>query len=69
MAIAPLQPHSSWYRRYWYAKRSPLDTLVDRALIFGIIVLMLLAGTTRLPHQNGDAPSPAGKQSFIEAAR
>ena len=48
MAIAPLQPHSSWYRRFWYADRSPLDALVDRVLTFAIIALALLAGATLL---------------------
>jgi hypothetical protein len=68
MAIAPLQPHSSWYRRFWYAERSPLDTLVDRALIFGIIVLMLLAGATRLLHDSDDGVG-ARRPVFTEAAR
>jgi hypothetical protein len=67
MAIAPLQPHSSWYRRFWYAERSPLDTLIDRMLIFGILALLLVAGTTRLMHRDGDAAS-GHRQSFTEAA-
>jgi len=44
MAIAPLQPHRSWYRQFWYAERSPRDTLTDRALIFAIVALGLVAG-------------------------
>jgi hypothetical protein len=68
MAIAPLQPHSSWYGRFWYAKRSPLDTLVNRILIFGIIVLVLLAGTTQLTRHDGDA-SLVIRTTITEAAR
>lgn len=48
--LPPMQPHASWYRRYWYAERSPLDTLVDRVLIFAIAVLALLACITLLDH-------------------
>ena len=44
MAIAPLQPHRSWYRHFWYAERSPRDTLKDRTLIFAVVALGLLAG-------------------------
>ncbi len=44
MAIAPLQPHRSWYRHFWYAEHSPRDTLVDRSLLFAIVALALLAG-------------------------
>jgi len=44
MAIAPLQPHRSWYRHFWYAERSPRDTLVDRSLLFAIAALSLIAG-------------------------
>jgi hypothetical protein len=44
MAIAPLQPHKSWYRHFWYAERSSLDTLTDRTLLFGIVALSLVAG-------------------------
>jgi hypothetical protein len=46
--LPPMQPHASWYRRYWYAQRSPLDTLLDRVLIFAMTVLALLAGMTLL---------------------
>jgi hypothetical protein len=48
--LPPLQPHASWYRRYWYSERSPLDTLVDRVLRFAITVLALLAGVTLIEH-------------------
>jgi hypothetical protein len=48
--LPPMQPHASWYRRYWYAKHSPLDALLDRVLIFAVAVLTLLAGITRLGH-------------------
>ncbi len=44
MAIAPLQPHESWYRRYWYTSHSPRDTLLDRTLLFAIVALALIAG-------------------------
>ena len=43
MAIAPQQPHPSWYRHFWYAERSPRDTLVDKALLFAVVALGLLA--------------------------
>jgi hypothetical protein len=48
--LPPMQPHASWYRRYWYAKRSPVDALLDRVLIFAIAILALLAGITLLDH-------------------
>ncbi len=48
--LPPLQPPASWYRRYWYAKRSPVDKLIDRLLIFAIAALALLAGVTLLNH-------------------
>ena len=48
--LPPMQPHASWYRRYWYAERSPRDTLVDRVLLFCVAVLALLAGVTLLGH-------------------
>jgi hypothetical protein len=44
MPIAPLQPHKSWYGNFWYAERSPRDTLADRSLLFAIVVLSLVAG-------------------------
>ena len=68
MAIAPLQPHKSWYRRFWYADRSPLETLVDRALIFAVIVLTLLAGATLLDRHDTNA-RVATRPAFIEATR
>lgn len=48
MAIAPLQPHKSWYRHFWYASRSPRDTLLDRTLLFAIVALGLVVGGTLL---------------------
>ncbi len=50
MAIAPLQPHRSWYKHFWYNERSPLRTLADRVLIFAILALSLLAIGTRAQH-------------------
>jgi hypothetical protein len=44
MPIAPRRPHKSWYRHFWYAERSPRDTLADRTLIFAIVALTLLTG-------------------------
>jgi hypothetical protein len=46
--LPPLQPHASWYRRYWYGEHSPLGALLDRVLIFAVAVLTLLAGITLL---------------------
>jgi hypothetical protein len=46
--MRPLQPHPSWYRRFWYAEHSSLDRLVDRVLMFAIAVLAVLAGITCL---------------------
>ncbi len=57
MAIAPQQPHPSWYRQFWYAERSPRDTLTDRALIFAIVALGLLAGGMSLVQHHGAAPT------------
>ncbi len=48
--MRPLQPHPSWYRRFWYAEHSLLERLVDRVLLFFIVVLALLAGITFLDH-------------------
>jgi hypothetical protein len=48
--LPPMQPHASWYRRYWYAERSPVGALLDRVLIFAIAILALLAGITMLDH-------------------
>jgi quinol-cytochrome oxidoreductase complex cytochrome b subunit len=48
--MRPLQPHPSWYRRFWYAEHRPLDRLVDRVLLFAIAVLALLAGIPFLDH-------------------
>jgi hypothetical protein len=52
MAIAPLQPHKSWYRHFWYAERSPRDTLADRALLFAIVALSLIVGGIYLIRYN-----------------
>ena len=68
MAIAPLQPHKSWYRHFWYAERSPRDTLADRMLIFAIVSLGLLAGGTLLVRHG--APHDAGAQiNAVETTR
>jgi quinol-cytochrome oxidoreductase complex cytochrome b subunit len=48
--MRPLQPHPSWYRRFWYAEQSLLGKLVDRVLMFAIAMLALLAGITFLDH-------------------
>jgi hypothetical protein len=68
MAIAPLQPHKSWYRHFWYAQRSPRDTLMDRTLIFAIVALSLVAaGLVWIPRDTArHAPSRA---PAAEAAR
>lgn len=68
MAIAPLQPHKSWYRHFWYAKRSPRDTLTDRALLFAIVALSLVVGGTYLIRHNA-APRAASPASVTEVAR
>ena len=52
MAIAPLQPHKSWYRHFWYAQRSPRDTLADRTLLFAIVSLSLIVGGIYLVRYN-----------------
>jgi hypothetical protein len=67
MAIAPLQPHKSWYRHFWYAKRSPRDTLADRALLFVIVALSLVVGGIYLVRHN--ATHPAAPLPAAEAAR
>jgi hypothetical protein len=62
MAIAPIQPPRSWYRQFWYAERSPRDTLADRSLLFAIVALSLLAGglvmarNHSVPIDNGQSP-------------
>jgi hypothetical protein len=68
MAITPQQPHPSWYRQFWYADRSPLNTLVDRLLIFAMVALLLLAGTTRLARHVGE-PQAAPRAIATETAR
>jgi hypothetical protein len=61
MAIALQQPHRSWYRHFWYAERSPSDTLTDRTLLFAIVALSLVVGGCLLvrhsvPHAAGQFP-------------
>jgi hypothetical protein len=68
MAIAPQQPHPSWYRQFWYAERSPRDTLTDRALIFAIVALGLVAGGMSLVQHHAAAPTEPGIPS-TQAAR
>lgn len=68
MAIAPLQPPRSWYRHFWYAERSPRDTLADRTLIFAIVALGLLAGGMWLVH-HGAAQRDAARFIAVEATR
>jgi hypothetical protein len=68
MPIAPQQPHPSWYRHFWYAERSPRDTLLDRALIFAIVALGLLAGGVMAVNHNAVPPSERGITSD-QAAR
>jgi hypothetical protein len=68
MAIAPLQPHRSWYRHFWYAERSPRDTLTDRTLLFAIVALSLLAGGILLVHHHA-GPRAAGQFPGTQAAR
>jgi len=57
MAIAPLQPPKSWYRHFWYAERSPRDTLADRSLVFAIVALGLIAGGMLLVRHNAAPPA------------
>ena len=66
--MAPLQPHASWYRHFWYAERSPRDTLTNRTLIFAIVSLGLLAGGMLLVRHNA-VPRTAGQFPVTEAAR
>jgi hypothetical protein len=68
MAIAPLQPHKSWYRHFWYAERSPRDTLADRALIFAIVALSLVVGGMFLVRHNA-APKTATPAPVTDTAR
>ncbi len=68
MAIAPLQPHRSWYRQFWYAERSPRDTLADRTLIFGVVALGLLVGGMLLVRYGAERPAERAGVA-AEAAR
>jgi hypothetical protein len=67
MAIAPLQPHRSWYRHFWYAERSPRDTLTDRTLWFAIVALSLVVGGILLVHHYA-VPRAAGQFPVAQAA-
>lgn len=58
MAIAPLQPHASWYRKFWYAERSPRDTLTDRALLFAVVALSLIVAGMWLVRHHAAMPTP-----------
>jgi hypothetical protein len=66
MAIAPLQPHRSWYRHFWYAERSPRDTLADRTLIFAVVALALWAGGLLLARHHS-VPYSASQFTAAEA--
>ena len=67
MAIAPQQPHRSWYRHFWYAERSLRDTLADRSLFFAIVTLSLVVGGMLLVRHHA---VPRGESpGMIEAAR
>ncbi len=65
MAIAPLQPHKSWYRAFWYAERSPRDTVADRLLCFAIVALSLLAGGTMLVRHHPPTPADPPAQARV----
>jgi hypothetical protein len=67
MPIAPLQPHRSWYRHFWYAERSPRDTLADRSLLFAIVALSLLAGSLVMA-RNRVAPIADGQLAIQSGA-
>jgi hypothetical protein len=58
------QPHRSWYRHFWYADRSPRDTLADRSLLFAIVALSMLAGGMLLVRHHAVPP-----QDVIGAVR
>ena len=67
MAIAPQQPHRSWYRHFWCAERSPRDTLADRSVFFAIVTLSLVVGGMLLVRHHA---VPRGESpGMIEAAR
>jgi hypothetical protein len=68
MAIALRQPHKSWYRHFWYAQRSPSDTLADRALLFAIVALSLVVGGIYLVHHSA-TPRAAAPLPAVEATR
>ncbi len=64
MAIAPQQPHRSWYKQFWYAERSPRDTLTDRTLLFGVGALGLIVAGMLLVHHNA---IPHAERGFTTA--
>jgi hypothetical protein len=68
MAIAMQRPHKSWYRHFWYAERSPRDTLADRVLIFAIVALSLVVGGIYLVRHN-TTQHAASPLPTAEAAR
>jgi hypothetical protein len=68
MAIAPQQPHKSWYRHFWYAQRSPRDTLADRSLIFAIVALSMIVGAMFLIRHNA-TPRTATPIPVTDTAR
>jgi hypothetical protein len=63
MPIAPQAPHKSWYRHFWYAERSPRDTLIDRTLLFAIVALSLVVGGMLLVHRHA-VPHATGHMSL-----
>ena len=66
--MAPLQPHASWYRNFWYAERSPRDALIDRTLVFAIVALSLLGGGMHLVRHHA-VPRGAAQFPSVDAAR
>src|SRR5271166_980895 len=68
MAIALRQPHRSWYRHFWYAERSPGDTLTDRTLLFAIVALSLIVGGMLLVRHHAE-PRGTGQFAVAEPAR
>jgi hypothetical protein len=67
LVIAPLQPHKSWYRNYWYARHSPLGRLADRFLLFAIVALALLAGGMSLLRHHPTPPGSARVPTVMNA--
>jgi hypothetical protein len=67
MAIALRQPHGSWYRHFWYAERSPGDTLTDRTLLFAIVALSMIVGGMLLVRHHAE-PRGTGQFAVAEPA-